>query len=183
MENDATEEENEVYSKFNEFYDWSIEDGKLVAKPISPDAELPEVFNRVLRTRKGVEAQHLSLGRIMAEKSQLENVISQNELQKMVADGKIKNNAVIQAMIKMDAQEYNKLVAEVNNLKQDKEIKKLQIKYDEKRNAFELPEQQLQILEKTIKEKTNIRLILDKFTNGSWSIGDLIYILCAVSFK
>lgn len=183
MENDATAEENAFYSKFDEFYDWDVENGKVVAKPIDANMVVPEVLRVNAKTRKGVEARHLSLGRLMAEKSELDKVVSQNELAKRVSDGKLKSNAVIQAMIHMDEQEYTKLVQDIENLKQDDAIKKLQFEYDTKRNNFELPEQQLQILEKTIKEKTNIRLILDKFTDGSWSIGDLIYLLCAVSFK
>lgn len=183
LENDATEEENNFYAKFDEFYDWDVENGKVVAKPIDNNMVVPEVLRTNAKTRKGVEARHLSFGRLMAEKSELDKVVSQNELAKKVADGKIKDNKVIKAMIHMDEQDYNRLVQDIKNLKQDEEIKKLQVKYDQKRNAYELPEQKLQILEHKIKESTNIRLILDKFTDGSWSIGDLIYILCAVSFK
>lgn len=183
LENDATEEENVFYSKFNDYYDWDVQNGKLVAKPIDPNTPLPAIFSSSLKTRKGVEAKFLSFGRLMADKSNLETVMSQNELQKRVADGQLRNNKVINALVTMPENDYNKVVEQINNLKKDRQIKELQIEYDKKRNNFELPEQELQILEKKIKEETNIRLILDKFMDGSWSIGDLVYLLLAVSLK
>lgn len=183
LKNDAEEEENLFYQKFDEYYDWDVQNGKVIIKPIDPEMKIPDVFTNRPKTRKGVEARHLTAGRLMAEKSHLKSVTSQAELENAINEGRLKDNNILRAMIRMPDKDYDKVVEEIENLKKDKAIKQLQFEYDQKRNNFELPEQQLQILEHKIKESTNIRLILDKFTDGSWSIGDLIYLLCAVSFK
>lgn len=114
LENLGTEEENR-------WYQWSFdpEFDKLVYKK---DVEkgidgyvLPDV-NKVVpkaSTRKGVEARELAKVRIQSEFAKLESLQSQEELARMVADGQIKNNEVVQALIKLPQAQYDEVMGKI----------------------------------------------------------------------
>lgn len=176
LENKAMEEENVFYSNFDRLYDFNVENGRLIIKP-KEGANIPEFFTNPATTRKGVEAKHLSFSRVMKELAKNNADISQDELRQKVAQGQIENSLVMQALIEMPEIDFKKVRQEYFNLIKTGVLQELDMQYNQKRNDFELPEQKLKDLEFKIKEKTNIADLIGRFTNGTWTIGDLIYAL------
>ena len=109
LENLGTEEENRWYMwSFDPEFD-KLEYKKDIEKGIDGYV-LPDVNHVVPKatTRKGIEAKELAKIRIQSEFSKLESLQSQEELARMVADGQIKNNEVVQALIKLPQVQYAK---------------------------------------------------------------------------
>lgn len=117
LENLGTEEENRWYMwSFDPEFD-NLQYKKDVEKGIDGYV-LPDV-NKVVpkaTTRKGVEARELAKVRIQSEFAKLESLQSQEELARMVADGQIKNNDVIQALIKLPAAQYDEVMGRISEM-------------------------------------------------------------------
>ena len=109
LENLGTEEENRWYAwSFDPEFD-NLQYKKDVEKGIDGYV-LPDVEKVVPKasTRKGVEARELAKARIQSELAKLESMQSQEELARMVANGQLKNNEVVKALIEMPSNSYVK---------------------------------------------------------------------------
>ena len=114
LENLGTEEENRWYMwSFDPEFD-KLEYKKDIEKGIDGYV-LPDVNHVVPKatTRKGIEAKELAKVRIQSEFAKLESLQSQEELVSMVADGQIKNNEVVKALIEMPSAQYDEVMKRI----------------------------------------------------------------------
>lgn len=163
LENLGTEEENRWYAwSFDPEFD-NLQYKKDVEKGIDGYV-LPDVEKVVPKasTRKGVEARELAKARIQSELAKLESLQSQDELARMVADGQLKNNEVVKALIEMPSAQYDEVMKRIAEMASHMSLMDAQA-------GLAISQKELNNLEKEFSPKAIMEKILNHpFDPATW---------------